>query len=106
MPKWLGTYEDVQSGADYRDQQALQNALALIERGEANTLIIYDMTRYSRDLEHQQLIKKRVLAAGARLEFATFDVGDLNSAEAHLSFGVRGVFAEYERLNTRDRTMR
>ena len=102
----VGVFEDVQSGADYSDRTALQNALSQIERGEADTLIIYDMTRYSRDLGHQQLIKKRVMGAGARLEFATFDVGDLNSAEAHLSFGVRGVFAEYERLNTRDRTMR
>ncbi len=102
----VGVFEDVQSGADYSDRIALQNALAQIERGEADTLIIYDMTRYSRDLGHQQLIKKRVMSAGARLEFATFDVGDLSTPEAHLSFGVRGVFAEYERLNTRERTTR
>jgi site-specific DNA recombinase len=46
-----------------------------------------------------------VHSAGARLIFCTLDVGDLNgSPEAHMAFGVTGVFAEYERLKIRERT--
>jgi site-specific DNA recombinase len=100
----VGVHQDVQSGADYLSRQGLQKALVQIENGDADTLIIYDMSRYSRDSEHQQLIKKRVLTARARLVFCTLDLGDLASPEGGLAFGVTGIFAEYERHKIKERT--
>lgn len=102
----VAVFEDAVSGSDYATRDGLQNALRLIEAGEADTLIIYDMSRYSRDAIHQQQILKRVLAAGGKLVFTTFDVGDLSdNPESRLAFGVHGVFAEYERLKIRSRMM-
>jgi len=101
----VSVVQDVQSGGDYRSRVGLQKALNALESDEADVLIIYDMSRYSRDVEHQQLIRKRVQAAGKTLAFATLDLGKENNAEASMMFGVNGVFAEYERLKIRDRTV-
>ena len=97
-------FSDVQSGADYQSRLGLQKALDEIESQNANLVIVYDMSRLSRDSEHQQAIRKRIERAGARLIFCTqqFDA----TPEGSLMFGVTGSFAEYERLKIRERTMR
>lgn len=102
----IASCQDVESGASYRSRTGLQRALGLIERGEADTLVIYDMSRYSRDLEHQQQIARRVAAANGKLVFCTLDFGDpSDSPEANMAFGMNGVFAQYERLKFRERSM-
>lgn len=97
--------DDVQSGADLL-RPGLQKALGILESGTADTLICYDLSRYSRDSEHQQAIRKRISRAGGKLVLCTLDIGDGTSPESALTFGVSGVFAEYERLKTRERTMK
>ncbi|RYX83921.1 recombinase family protein [bacterium] len=101
----VASFQDMESGASYRSRHGLQSALTAIENGEADTLIIYDMSRYSRDSEHQQQILKRVQITGGRLAFCTLEVGDLSTPEQRLNFGMTGMFAEYERLKIRERTM-
>jgi site-specific DNA recombinase len=97
-------FSDMQSGADYQSRRGLQNALDEIEAKNADIIIVYDMSRLSRDLEHQQAIRKRIERAGGRLLFCTqqFDA----TPEGSLMFGVTGSFAEYERLKIRERTTR
>src|SRR5947209_8100978 len=52
------------SGGYYQGRPALQRALALIEEGAANVLLCYDLSRLSRNVEHQAIIKRRVENAG------------------------------------------
>jgi len=104
----VAVFEDAGvSGGDYATREGMQGALALIESGEADTLIVFDMSRYSRDAIHQQQILNRVLAAGGKLVFTTFDLGDLrDNPDGRLAFGVQGVFAEHERGRIRANMMR
>jgi len=96
-------YEDAGvSGALYRSRPGLQLALGALERGNANLLIIANLSRYSRDREHQSTIKKRVEAAGGRLVFCDMDFAD--TPEGDLAFGILGNFADYERKVIKDRT--
>ena len=92
------------SRASYASRPGMQKALATIETGKANTLIVANLSRYSRDAEHQQIIKRRVEQAGGRLVFRDMDFAD--TPEGDLAFGIMGTFADYERKVIRARTMR
>lgn len=96
-------HEDVKSGASYLTRAGLQAALKDLEAGRASHLVVYDLSRYSRDLEHQTTIKKRVQACGATLVFCTADYDD--TPEGNLLFGINGVIATFERLKTRERSV-
>ena len=78
-----------------------QAAIADIQAGRADTLICPNIARYSRDVEHQQSIKKAVRAAGGRLVFCDADFED--TASGDLNFTIQGGFAEYERKVIRER---
>ena len=54
------------SGAFFKSRPGLQAALSDIEEGRGNRLICLDISRLSRDVEHQQIIKKKVENAGGR----------------------------------------
>ena len=92
------------SGGFYAARPGIQAALATIEAGQADTLIIANLSRFSRDREHQSAIKKRVQAAGGRLVFCDMDFDD--TPEGDLAFGIMGTFADYERKAIRARTMK
>ncbi len=92
------------SGALYHSRPGIQAALTDLESGKANCLIIANLSRFSRDSEHQSAIKKRVEAAGARLLFCDMEFAD--TPEGDLAFGIMGNFADYERKAIRDRTMK
>lgn len=101
----VAEYEDAGiSGAFLRMREGMQSALADIEAGRADTLICANLSRYSRDVEHQQQIKKAVQNAGGRLVFSDMDFDD--TPEGDLNFAIQGGFAEYERKVIRARTMR
>ena len=98
-------YEDPGvSGAAYHGRPGIQAALADLEAGRANTLIIANLSRFSRDREHQSVIKRRVKAAGARLVFC--DIHFEDTPEGDLAFNIFGDFADYERQLIRSRTMK
>ena len=100
----VAEYEDAGvSGGFLLLRDGMQAAIADIQAGRADTLITATMSRYSRDTEHQQAIKKAVRAAGGRVVFCDMDFDD--TPEGDLAFGIMGGFAEYERQSIRKRTM-
>ena len=100
----VGTHSDEGvSGSFYTSRPGIQKALADIEAGKANALIVYSISRLSRDTEHQQAIKKRLERVGARLVICDMPIED--TAEGELMFGISGTFAQYERKVIRKRTM-
>lgn len=99
----VAEYEDAGvSGGFLLTRQGMQAALADIQAGWADTLICANLSRYSRDVGHQQEIKKAVRAAGGRLVFCDMDFDD--TPEGDLAFGIMGGFAEYEKAVIKKRT--
>jgi len=96
-------YDAAISGAFLLSRKGMQDALADITAGRADTLITFNIDRYSRDREHQEQIKKAVRAAGGRLVFTDADYQD--NAAGNLSFNIRGDFAVFEREHFRERSM-
>ncbi len=92
------------SGALYQSRPGMQAALRDLESGKANCLIIANLSRYSRDREHQSAIKKRVEVAGGHLVFCDMEFAD--TPEGDLAFGIMGTFADYERKVIKERTMK
>ena len=90
------------SGGFLLTRPGMQAALADIQAGRADTLICANISRFSRDVEHQQSIKKTVSAAGGRLVFCdmTFD----DTPEGDMAFGFMGQFAQYEKAVIKKRT--
>ena len=100
----VAEYEDAAiSGAFLLSRAGMQAALADIAAGRADTLITFNIDRYSRDREHQEQIKKAVRAAGGHLVFTDADYQD--NAAGNLSFNIRGDFAVFEREHFRERSM-
>ena len=83
------------SGGFLLARPGMQAALADIRAGYADTLICPNLSRFSRDVEHQQAIKKEVKAAGGWLVFCDMEFAD--TPEGDLNFTIQGGFAEYEK---------
>ncbi|BCM90559.1 hypothetical protein IAD21_02413 [Abditibacteriota bacterium] len=66
----VGAFEEVKSGGLYALRDQLQKALALIEKGEAQMLILAKLDRAGRDVDDLRDVRRRVEAAGGRLVFA------------------------------------
>jgi len=100
----VAVYEDAGiSGGFLALRPGMLQAIDDIKQGKADTLVVANMTRYSRDVEHQQQIKKAVRAAGGRIVFTDMQFED--TPEGDLAFNVTGAFAEYERKVFRQRSM-
>lgn len=91
----IAHFEEVESGAAYLGRGKLQSALELIEEGKAGAIIFYALDRFSRDTEHQEVIKKRIHKAGGKLIFCTQNFED--TEEGDLMMGVSGQFNAYFR---------
>lgn len=101
----VAEYEDAGvSGGFLLSRLGMQAALADMTAGRASTLICANLSRYSRDVEHQQAIKKAVRAVGGRLVFCDMNFDD--TPEGDLAFGIIGGFADYEKAVIRARTMK
>ncbi len=101
----VAEYEDAGiSGSLFLLREGMQQALADVYAGRADTLICANISRYSRDVEHQQKIRKDVRAAGGFVVFCDMQFDD--TPEGDLAFSIMGGFAEYERKVIRARTMR
>jgi site-specific DNA recombinase len=92
------------SGGFLLSRTEFQAAITDIQAGRADTLICLSISRYSRDVEHQQAVKKAVKAAGGSLVFCDMEFAD--TPEGDLNFTIQGGFAEYERKVIRERTMK
>lgn len=101
----VAEYEDAGiSGGLLLLREGMQQAIADIKAGRADTLICANISRYSRDVEHQWKIKRDVEAAGGRIVFCDMQIDD--TPEGDLFFGISGSFAQYERELIRSRTMK
>ncbi len=103
LPVVAEYYDGGVSGGFLLARREFQAALADIKAGRADTLICPNVSRYSRDVEHQQAVKKAVKAAGGSLVFCDMEFAD--TPEGDLNFTIQGGFAEYERKVIRARTM-
>lgn len=101
----VAEYEDAGlSGSLLLTREGMQSAIADITAGRASMLICANISRYSRDVEHQQSIRKEVRAAGGSVVFCDMDFAD--TPEGDLQFSIMGGFAQYERKVIRERMMR
>ena len=96
-------YDAATSGAFLLTRAGMQAALADIRQGRADTLITFNIDRYSRDREHQEQIKKAVRSGQAgglhpRSTMPTMPPGISN-------FNIRGDYAVFEREHFRERVM-
>lgn len=94
-------YEETVTGAGYLDRTETQKALRDLETGLAKNIIFYDFSRFSRDEEYQQVMKKRISTAGGKLILCSGEFSD--NAEGDLQFSVQGSFAAYERKKINER---
>jgi site-specific DNA recombinase len=96
---------DVSGGAPLDKRPGLSQAVALIERGEADVIVVAYFDRLFRSVTVQSEVAQRVEAAGGAL-FAA-DVGEVRSdtASGWISSSMLGVVAEYQRRTTRERTV-
>ncbi len=97
-------YDGAVSGGLLLARPGMQAALSDIRAGRADTLICPNISRYSRDVEHQQAIKKAVKSVGGKLIFCDMDFDD--TPEGDLNFDIHGSFAAYERKIIRARCMK
>jgi DNA invertase Pin-like site-specific DNA recombinase len=95
---------DVESGKDL-DREGLQKALAALESGAANAILIYDLDRLTRDVaDGASLIKKWFSEGSDYLLLSVNDKIDTSTPEGELVLTVKLAVAQYERKKTIQRT--
>jgi len=100
----VAEYEDAGvSGAYLLLRTGMQQAIADIREGRADTLICATFDRYSRDEEHQHRIRREVTQVGGRIVFCDVDFDD--TPEGDLNFTIQGGFKAYERKVIRKRLL-
>lgn len=91
------------SGGLLLARPGVRAALELLEDGSANALICAELSRLTRDLEHQQQFFRRIRAARAQLVLCTGEISD--TAESEFSLDVQGAANKYQRRKLREKTM-
>jgi len=90
------------SGGFLLARPGMQAAMADIKAGRANALICPNISRYSRDREHQSRIKREVRAAGGGLVFCDMHFED--NPQGDFAFNMMGDVADYEKAIIKERT--
>lgn len=85
------------------DRLGLTRLRDMVAKGEADLVIMLDVDRLSRELEHLLKLKAE-LERRVRVEFISGKFED--SPTGRLFFSFKGAIGQYERENTRARTMR
>ena len=95
---------NVSGGAALEKRPGLGPAVAMVEAGEADTIVVAYFDRLVRSLAVQAEIVSRVEAAGGRI--LAVDTGQVTNGSAGqwLSGNVLGLVAEYQRRTTAERT--
>jgi DNA invertase Pin-like site-specific DNA recombinase len=103
----LETFEelDVSGGTPLADRPGLSQAVARVEAGEVQAIVVAYFDRLVRSLAVQRELLKRVEAAGGSI--LAVDVGEVRSdtASRWLSSTMLGMVAEYHRRVTAERTV-
>ncbi len=96
--------QDDISGAKL-DRPALDTLRAMLERKEADAVIVYAADRLSRNLAHLLILREEFNRAGVELHYANRGKSQ-DTAESRLLENVEGVIAEFEREKIKERTRR
>ncbi len=83
---------------------ALTELRELAKSGQIDAVVAYDPDRLSRNFVHLMVLANEFEQQGIELSFVTQNVG--RTLEDRMLFGMKGLFAEYERTKIRERTMR
>lgn len=97
--------KDVSGGAPLEKRPGLSRAVAMIEAGEGDVIVVAYFDRLVRSLTVQAEILERVEAAGGAI--LAVDAGEVraDTASRWLSSTMHGMVAEYHRRTTRERTV-
>lgn len=87
------------------DRPALDTLRAMIDRREAQAVIVYAADRLSRNLAHLLILREEFNRAGIELHYVNRGKSE-DTAESRLLENVEGVIAEFEREKIRERTRR
>lgn len=96
--------QDDYSGAKL-DRPALDTLRGMLERKEADAVIVYAADRLSRSLAHLLILREEFNRAGIELHYVNRGKSD-NTAESRLTENIEGVIAEFEREKIKERTRR
>lgn len=90
-------------GAHLSDRPGLANAVAMIERGEAQVILAERFDRFFRDLDVQRQVINRVEAAGGSIATTAREISHA-TAEAELNANLNGSIAQYVRRTAKERS--
>lgn len=96
--------QDDMSGAILA-RPGLDQTRGMLERGEADALIVYDLDRLTRKLAHEVLLREEFEQAGVELHVVRTGPAEA-TPEGRLRDHVQAVIAEYEREKIRERSKR
>lgn len=100
----VGEFVDEGISGAILDRPALDELREHIRQKMVDVVIVYDPDRLSRKLVHLMVLADEFERQGAQLLFVTQSMGQ--SPEDRMLFGMKGLFAEYERTKLLERTMR
>lgn len=86
------------------ERPALDEVRDLARSKQADAVIVYDPDRLSRNFAHLMVLASEFDRGGVQLAFVTESMEQ--SPEGKMLFGMKGLFAEYERTKIVERTMR
>jgi len=84
------------------DRAELNELRELVKIGQVDAVIVYDPDRLSRNFAHLMVLASEFDRAGVELAFVTESME--KSPEGRMLFGMKGLFAEYERTKIMERT--
>jgi site-specific DNA recombinase len=97
-------YQDIKTGALYRERPHLTALRAAARKREFDVVIIHDLDRLSRNAEHQTIIIEDLAYNGVKLECVLREID--STPEGKLMLNILGYTASLERERLRERTMR
>lgn len=100
----LGEYQDVMSGAVYRERPALSELRQRVRSRDVDVVVCYALDRLSRDQLHLAVMLEEIEHHGARLELVTETFDD--TPVGRIVRNVLMFVAEMEREKIRERTAR
>jgi len=86
------------------DRAELNELRELVKIGQVDAVIVYDPDRLSRNFAHLMVLASEFDRARVELAFVTETME--KSPEGRMLFGMKGLFAEYERTKIMERTAR
>jgi DNA invertase Pin-like site-specific DNA recombinase len=94
--KIVARFSDESKSGGTLNREGFQNALAMIERGDADTIIVSRLSRFARSVPDTLATLERIHAAGGSLIAGDLNV-DNRTASGRLMLTLLAAFAEFER---------